>query len=1186
MRLRDCDILKFGLWHAKISIARVSVQFKSVIERLTPHDTVFAFSKASELQDSAMSSACSLHTATSSIKSSSDSLPQRNLAGITEDASESRVEDMVERRGAVDFERGSLPRQISGDSQTRLERVNGTASADLTPNRSTSIKTQRSPQRPRTTSNVDKALPPTPEDLERQKTQKPAPTSVLEYGDYEARPSVERRKSSQSTRPSARDLYDAYGYKQKVKYGPRPSIDSIGRSDNMDRSSEFRPVATLPAGLRMPPRKSVPAQKTGPVQARPQSQQSQRTFPGSLSSQETLRAAPVTPIHIPDPKLSIVSNGLPTPAKTPTETSSSKITPEKRRLMKALQLRQKQLAAQQPANDHIDQDKPAEATYIKAEVDNSSLDSIVETSNSEADSDAVNAVVKDLSKEDSRNLEASPISLPETSEGHSTQASSITDGEDIAALKEQERNGAGEGLPSESDGIPLDHHNEVAIYQAVGSQQSATMQKSHGIDESIKSLANSDLRDKTGIDGSAQQNLGEVWEATKGQGPLEGEARQQEAKCDPLARGARDTAAILPLAIEKEALTKDVNRDSGNTLIALSVTSSPGDSGVSTNMAGGEKRFSDNKALETISKETLAVHSKTVEAAAPQNITLAASALPTESDVPSSDAVATKVALPDGHAVSNRALSASIDYINPQEVPLPPIDEDEIISLNPFGAQSQTQSASQPSGTGSESHSTLSREKSHSQGSALSVIRPSTSDSISGQHPDRQIRRHGVVNLPKRVSSPEHSDEHFLSDDSFMEELKFATVQEAKPISVSKSPIKPVFSRSESEHRLVDATRASRSVSSPLNQASKDDEVFSSTRLPTSSPSRSFSASHSLRPDNQQAPPMPKKIGVSSGISQRIKALEQLSSRPTSPQSGSPSNASQFITLRKISVRTPPGTSDSTNKLTYKSRPTTGYPSPSPSPETLKLNPFNNLTKSNYSRPESVSVTATIVRDANIQSPEAPQNPSEPRALELHQSPLVVEHQKMAPPPLSPLKPPRPRYARYSSARSGSSSSTEQKLDAPPAARRDSFASMRSRSSRASEVDLPPRSLSDTSLLSGVSSLDDIKEEKKDSKRSRLIKRMSSISIMSRRSIAHALSPSPKEAPIMEHQEPIAEILSTVIDVGDVNIQFPDNLVGWKYRRYLETIKLTAIQLWKRRRMVIDEKGVLVLSASKSDNVC
>jgi len=1055
----------------------------------------------------------------------------------------------------VDFERGSLPRQASGDSQTRSEEVNGSTGADLTLSKSTSVKTQRSPQRPRTTSNIDKALPPTPGDIKRQKSHKTAPRSILDYGDYETRPSVEGRLSSQSARPSPRDLYDAYGYKQKVKYGPRPSIESVGRPKNMDRSNDFRPVSTLPAGLRMPTTKSVPPPKTGPGQARPQSQPAQRAFPGSLSSQETLRAAPVTPIQIPDQNSSAISNGLLTLAETPAEAKSLKITPQKRRLMKALQLRQKQLAAQQPTNGPQIEEVPAEPHYTKPEVDYSILSAIVDTSNPEVDPDLVHVAVKDLSKEEPRNFEASPISLLDTSEGPSTQASSITDGEDIAAQKEQEKNATERPVLPGSASIRSDDPDEDAFRQSVMAQGNSAGQ---GLHEPFKDSAINGLNNATEIDEPAELACSGVHEALTGQGYL-----RQETKRTALADDAPTPAAIPFSAFEKEPSTKDLGNDLEEALPPSFVETFPAVAGsfslpeeddISTNSTGGKRQTlgsRQSKASETIPTqhtETPTARFNDKEQAAAQFIPPKISASSVEVGMPMSAAAATHhhaegqpEALRGKSALFHHAVSTPVNHVSPQEVPLPPIDDDEEVILGTHRASVEARPVSQQPAAKIEPRPMMSQ----AQVSDVVATRPSTSDILSGQQADSQLQRRGVFDTPKRVSSPEHSDEHFLSDDSFMEELKCATVQEAKPISVSRSPIKPAFSMSESEQKLVDTTRASRSVSSPLNPPSKDEEVFSSTRLPSSSSSRSFSASHSLRPDNQQVPVIPKKIGVSSGISQRIKALEQISSRPISPQSGAPSNTSQSITLRKISVRTPPGASESNNILNSRSRPATGYPSPSPSPEAVKSNPLNSLTKANYSRPESISVTATIVRDARTKSPEIPVNLSEPRAMELHQSPLVVEHQRIAPTPPSPLKPPRPRYARYPTARSGSASSTEQKLDAPQTVRRDSFASMRSKSSRASEVDLPPRSLSDSSLMSGLSSLDDIKDEKKHSKRSRLMKRMSSISTMSRRSIAHALSPSPKEAPIMERQESIAETPSKAVDVGDVNVQFPDTLVEY-----------------------------------------
>lgn len=431
-----------------------------------------------------------------------------------------------------------------------------------------------------------------------------------------------------------------------------------------------------------------------------------------------------------------------------------------------------------------------------------------------------------------------------------------------------------------------------------------------------------------------------------------------------------------------------------------------------------------------------------------------------------------------------------------------------------------------------------------SQDSDLTATQRSSSNTIDGQHTERRVRRQGVVPPIHRLSSVDHSEEQFLSDESFMEELKSATLQEAKPVSVSKSPIKPVFSRTESEQRLVE-TRAFRSVSSPLTPPSRDEEVVSSPPMPTPMSSRSFSATQPTCTDTQQAiPPLPKKIGVSTGISQRIKALEQLSGCPTSPLSQA-SSPNGFAAVRKTSQQTPPTASVPGRGNNSKSRPGTAYPSPSSSPETIKVNPFKQFNDAGSSRPESVSVTATIVRDAKNKKREIPRNLSEPRTMDLHQSPLVVEHRTMGPPPLSPLEPPRPRYA---STRSGSVSSTDQKGELSPTKpsptrRRDSFASVRSKSSRAASENELPRTISNSSM-SGATTPDGTRDEKKDSKRSRLMKRMSNISSMSRRSIAQALSPSPKESPIMEHHEPIREMPPSSVEVGDVNVQFPDTLVS------------------------------------------
>src|SRR5579862_5453482 len=68
--------------------ARVTVHFQAITERFSPYDTIFPISLPKELNDTSLSSACSLHTATGSTSSSNSSLRRRRLVEITEDAEE------------------------------------------------------------------------------------------------------------------------------------------------------------------------------------------------------------------------------------------------------------------------------------------------------------------------------------------------------------------------------------------------------------------------------------------------------------------------------------------------------------------------------------------------------------------------------------------------------------------------------------------------------------------------------------------------------------------------------------------------------------------------------------------------------------------------------------------------------------------------------------------------------------------------------------------------------------------------------------------------------------------------------------------------------------------------------------------------------------------------------------------
>ena len=1008
----------------------MSIHFQAVAEKLSPHDTIFSFTSSAELNDNAFSASCSLHTASASIKSSDDSLRQRGLAEITEDAHENAAITNNDEWKKL----ANDPKPLH--SPTKCVEQSGYLNSDQEVYRPNSNKDSASPapssRTARNTSRVDKALPPTPAELSQEIQ---TPKAAVTHDALELRFSLDERPSSQSLRPTTRDLNSTYGYKPKTKLGPRPSAGMHGPQavkDSSSKATDTRPISTLPAGLHMPARKAV--------STRPKSQQSQIES-RSIMDPSASAAPPVPfllshspasnaqPVKTPRRPTSGIKVDVGVPVQNPSLKSPT-MTPEKRRLMKALQLRQKQMAARSLQETYELERTAADSNNrlpFKAADEESVSKPSFDVFSVDEDSNIIHVGTELFDPENTINSEASPISIIEPSDGPSTQASSVSDEEEASAEREK-------AVPTK-DSV----EEQVDCGQLPAAPQDVTMQ-SHKVMPT--SQAPSTL---VGVETPIKE--------------------KRSARVIPQSESSLDQT---PYIEEQDPLHNQFEPILGSGPAAEPLP----------------KRYSS---------------------------------------------------LPKGIS----------DSLSPPEASLPAISEDggpifstlglsygEAHALLPFLQQDTTSQVAHPRIIGHP------REEEESWNNT----RPSTADTM----PETRYRRHGPARSVKRVS--EASDDNFLSDDSFMEELKYAVVQEAKPISVSKSPITSVFPRTGSDQGSEQG-RTARSVSNPLYGASRED-LLSPNQLSASSP-RSFSISNS---QNFKAKPaqvlLPTKVGVSSGISQRIKALEKLSSRPPSPsgaQLPSPVISPPSVSLRKSSLRTTPAPPDPATWNGNKSRRSVPYPSPSPSLEVdsrrqldtpIQLEASKRLGKS---RPESISVTARIIRGGGNQIPEVPLNPSEPCAIDLYQSPLIVDRQPKedAPQPtLSPLKPPTRRWASNMSI---SSSSTDHQSEPSKGSRRESFMSRRSASSRrGSDVELP-RSISETSLA--TLSPDGRREDKKDSKKSRLFKRMSNISSASRRSIVQALSPSVKEESIAEHHEPVYEAPSTLIEVGDVNIQFPDTLV-------------------------------------------
>ncbi|TKA82332.1 hypothetical protein B0A49_00073 [Cryomyces minteri] len=444
---------------------------------------------------------------------------------------------------------------------------------------------------------------------------------------------------------------------------------------------------------------------------------------------------------------------------------------------------------------------------------------------------------------------------------------------------------------------------------------------------------------------------------------------------------------------------------------------------------------------------------------------------------------------------------------------------------------------------------------------------------------DSKEKRRGIVEPLHLDVSEEESDFDYLSDDSFMEELQSATVQQAKPVSVSKSPATPFISCRPSSHSIkstmsVNSVTISKSFSDQTTLDKLDPDRLSPE---DARPSTARSVSFTRTPERSQDPmAVAKRVNVSSGISRRIQALAEVSNhhhtplnhtvgppRPLTPDSSPPYPGLRVSSLRQA---VPRGSASVSSQ-----RPLSRlYPSPSPSPSpsaamvSPQSPPARNDTHTMYSfhpehgRRESVSVTARIIRDHRLENPLS-SSQTEPTQFELHQSPLTIDHHKAS----APSSPRKHGVSRSESMPVLSSDLLAQEATSPPR-RTSTESSWYSVGRRPSEAKQPTPTVASLSS-NDLASIDEPSDGKKGSRTSRLFKRMSGMTGAKRRSMAQIMSPTVREEPVnLPESAPLRQPFREIL-VGDLNVQFPDTL------------------LWKRRWVEIDGRGNIVLGLSKSN---
>lgn len=747
-----------------------------------------------------------------------------------------------------------------------------------------------------------------------------------------------RRLSSQTSRS---DIYPTTSYpylKPRVKLGPRPSADTGGRPRSSAGGGPHRPVSTVPAGLK--------SFHKGSKKGRSSSQDQDEEVPESPIKEEAEAEntfLPVLPIAEADPGAKPTDSELAQPqignddeisatstSAPQTNMAANKLntmTPEKARLLKAMKLREKKkMLSLQPTLDVPAADIPSAPSTPGLPDENQDLRTPENDlpAFSKADSGLEIDVGTDHASVDTRTDSHPPSPVAASDVDDSTRASSLSDSTDETVLAKDEDVKVDNGL----------NNSEAAASAAFGEALPTK-----------KNIAGADLESPDGQPENPISVAQEPGGDNEPRAAIEDKTRQNEA-------------AISDVPAEEGLVTRPVS-----TPAAVPLPPSPPEQ--------DESRITP-----------------------PETVT-------------------------QPEPASDTAQTAPTDIAEGERPPSPQV-------RIPF-SKSATQETKSPTDAASQDIPSIAAQASNSlpsEETPAHVVKAADAAETAGIE-QKPSRRKLPEPIQTNLSGPENGKRRSVisitENDGFMDELQSATVQQATPITVSKSPISPFFSVDAGSKRppggpgnSVVASRFSRTVSNPVRNS------FLAPELSTA-PARSVSsgASYLQRLSQQQAAAdaRPKSSKLGSSISQRIKALEQLSGTPggAGAAAGKDRPSSTFFAVRKASTREPSRPSSVASKAgSMRGRSPSPPPTRDSSPETSRTvkrdrsgSLVNRLSMfeggmTPRGRPESVQVTARIVREPNQAFPKASDSNA---PLRLKQSPLVVDVQNRVP-SQSPARPP------------------------------------------------------------------------------------------------------------------------------------------------------------------------------------
>ncbi|KAK2604365.1 hypothetical protein N8I77_007303 [Diaporthe amygdali] len=1098
--------------------ARLAVHFNAVCERFAPYDTTFDIAEAKELKDTKLSAACSLHTASESTSSSTSSLRRRRLMEIAEE--EEGEQRTAKRQSTVEEEE---------DHQSEVDPTESRPRSPITgPPVTLDPQLAASPEASQFAGSTE---PPSFIGVPRPAS--PAKSFETDTG---------RRLSSQSSR---QDYYSSYYNKPRVKLGPRPSLDPAGKQGS---SSSVRPVASMPASLKLSFKGAKRTKTQDDSSSVISEEPGDNTFlnpsipiPEDPSLLQALR--PRTSGGRPSTSSGVSVKSLPSISAP----SRSTMTPEKLRLMKAMQLREKKKRAseQTPQVPSVQVTADPEESKVAAEDSEPRVETQTPAENDQAvdhlsltkvesEGDNVSTIPTDHASVRTQTDSRPPSPICASSEvGDSTKASSVSDSTE-------------ETIQGQGDKIGQEHDEKSAQL----------------VDTLKQDDARPDETPAAGPDDAVIENGPGVEGQEVSQAPL------TQTEQQPDAEGAQRELEEKPTLVQKDL--------------------------------PAEHRFIPTSKFAKAMNGQAVVEPMEPD---PQEVTSVPGRIDEVGPTPVDPAERTQ----DGSAASPPKWNLPISKYSTH-------DSSKTLAPSPIPAI-VTSSTDTPDGD----HQDLAN-------AADTMEAESASSEKRSKRPDPI---NTALDLPDKQSVQENEQP--------IAEPQSATTQEAKPVVIASPVASPVTATSTGQPSEPPTPRIMRTVSSPI----RSPQLPTPGAAPPSARSVSQGAAFHSRMNQQSASHLgPRPPGkLSGGLASRIKAFEQLANKPPSPGlpvvpvKDRPSSA--FFSVRRNSVRDgaqSPLALERANSVRGRSPGNSLETSPEaiikPSRErsgsvASRLSVFEGG-NAPRGRPESISVTARIVRDPpTLTRPQDTQNDYDTSPLELRQSPLIVDHRKAtetpelepvpdaAPPVPTPLihaGEPQPRKSLQERrlSKAGSVAAGDESRDGHRPGQRTSLTMARDflRDSMVGrDAASTPRPMSmhqhHTSLMGRLSisskrtsfgpdsatspvkplspmSTGELSESGEDKKTkegnraSRFMRRLSS-SLSPRKQSTPTISPTLAEENVTDVEQAIPpramtapSIPSTaplVASLGDVNVQFPDNL------------------LWKRRTVSLDTIGYLLLSA-------